>query len=120
MVSVQVRDVDIHLNGENEMKKMLMMTVIAMTLTGCLSSAYHFGGENDYPYNATSDCCVSCLGVWGHEPKTDVENAMDAYTKLVYPFWIVDFPLEVVFDTAFLPFDTILMCCEDEKESEKK
>ena len=45
---------------------------------------------------------------------------MDAYTKMVYPFWIVDFPLEVVADTAFLPFDAIIMCCDDGKDEEKK
>lgn len=106
------------------MKKKLTSAVVAvvvsLTMAGCLSSAYHFGGENDYPYNATSDCCVNCLGVWGHEPNTEVENAMDAYTKMVYPFWIVDFPLEVVLDTAFLPFDAIILCCDDGNEDDKK
>ena len=106
------------------MNKLFRIGLLAITTaflgTGCLSSAYHMTGENEFPYNATTDCCVNCLGVWGHEPKNEVENAMDAYTKMVYPFWIVDFPLEVVADTAFLPFDAILMCCEDEKESEKK
>ena len=104
------------------MKKLLATALTITTIllgTGCLSSVYHFNGENEYPYNATTDVWVNCLGVWGHEPKTDVENAMDAYTKMVYPFWIVDFPLEVVVDTAFLPFDAIIMCCDDE-ESEKR
>ena len=98
----------------------IVAVVMSLIMTGCLSSVYHFGVENDYPYNATSDCCVNCLGVWRHEPKTEVENAMDAYTKMVYPFWIVDFPLEVVVDTAFLPFDAIIMCCDDGKDEEKK
>ena len=112
--------VDVHVNGETEMKKIMMLAVIAMTLTGCLSSAYHFGGENEYPYNATVDTWNYCVCVWDNKPKTDVENAVDAYTKMVYPFWLVDFPLEIVVDTAFLPVDAILMCCDDEKESEKK
>ena len=100
------------------MKKLLTIIATALTMTGCLSSSYHFGGENDYPYNATTDCWVNCLGVWGNEPKTDVENAMDAYTKMIYPFWIADFPLEVVVDTAFLPFDAIIMYCDDGKQDE--
>ena len=96
------------------------MTITTVLLgTGCLSSVYHFNCENEYPYNATTDVWVNCLGVWWRAPKTDIENAMDAYTKMVYPFWIGDFPLEVVVDTAFLPFDAIIMCCDDE-ESEKK
>ena len=105
------------------MKKLLSIAIVismVLTMGGCLSSVYHFGAENEYPYNATTDVWTNCLGVWWREPKTDIENAMDAYTKLVYPFWIVDFPLEVVVDTAFLPFDAIILCCYDEKESEKK
>lgn len=98
----------------------IVAVVVSLTMVGCLSSAYHFGGENDYPYNATSDCCVSCLGVWGHEPKNEVENAIDAYTKMVYPFWIVDFPLEIVLDTAFMPFDAIILCCDDGKDEGTK
>lgn len=91
----------------------IVAVVVSLTMAGCLSSAYHFGGENDYPYNATSDCCVSCLGVWGHEPKNEVENAIDAYTKLVYPYWIVDFPLEVVVDTVAFPADEVIYLCTD-------
>lgn len=106
------------------MNKLFKIGLLAITTaflgTGCLSSAYHMTGENEFPYNATTDCSVNCLGVWGHEPKNEVENAMDAYTKMVYPFWIVDFPLEVVADTAFLPFDAILMCCGDGNEENEK
>lgn len=105
------------------MKKLLSIAIVismVFTMVGCLSSAYHFNGENEYPYNATTDIWVNCLGVWGHEPKSDIENAMDAYTKLVYPFWIVDFPLEVVVDTAFMPVDAIILCCDDGKDKDKK
>ena len=106
------------------MNKLFRIGLLAITTafmgTGCLSSAYHMTGENEFPYNATTDCSVNCLGVWGHEPKNEVENAMDAYTKMVYPFWIVDFPLEVVADTAFMPFDAILMCCDDGNEENEK
>ena len=90
------------------MRKLLSIAIVILmvfTMGGCLSSAYHFNGENEYPYNATMDCADFCLGVWWHEPKDKVENAMDAYTKMVYPFWIVDFPLEIVLDTLWLPVD---------------
>ena len=104
------------------MNKLFRIGLLAITTaflgTGCLSSVYHMTGENEFPYNATTDCCVNCLGVWGHEPKNEVENAMDAYSKLVYPFWVVDFPLEVVVDTAFMPFDAILVCCDNEKSED--
>lgn len=117
MVSVQVRVVDVHVNGETEMKKIMMLAAIAMTMTGCLSIAYHFNGENEYPYNATTDCWNYCVCVWDNKPKTDVEKAMDAYTKMVYPFWIVDFPLEVVIDTVAFPVDgTIYLCQEKPKK----
>ena len=98
------------------MKKLLSIAIVismVFTMVGCLSSAYHFNGENEYPYNATTDVWVNCLGVWGHEPKSDIENAMDAYTKLVYPFWIVDFPLEIVFDTVAFPIDGTIYLCQD-------
>lgn len=98
------------------MKKLLATALTITTIllgTGCLSSVYHFGTENEYPYNATTDVWVNCLGVWGREPKSDVENAMDAYTKLVYPFWIVDFPLEVVIDTVAFPIDGTIYLCQD-------
>lgn len=104
------------------MKKLLAIALTITTVllgTGCLSSAYHFSGQADFPYNPTTDCWNHCVCVWNREPKTELENAMDAYSKLVYPFWIVDFPLEVVVDTAFLPFDAIILCCDDE-ESEKR
>ena len=97
------------------MNKFLRIGLLAITTaflgTGCLSSAYHMTGENEFPYNATTDCCMNCLGVWGHEPKTEVENAMDAYTRMVYLFWVVDFPLEIVSDTLCAPIDwTIYLC----------
>lgn len=103
------------------MKRLIAIVALTMMFcTGCLSGVYHFTGENDYPYNATTDCWNNCLGAWWREPKNEVENAMDAYSKLVYPFWIVDFPLEVVLDTAFLPFDAIILCCDDGKDEDKK
>ena len=80
---------------------------MAFCLAGCLSTSYHFNGESEHPYNATSDCWTSCLCVWGHTPTNEVENAMDAYTKMVYPFWILDFPFEVVMDTLLLPLDGV-------------
>ena len=101
------------------MKKLMSIAIVismVLTMAGCLSSAYHFNGENEYPYNATKDCCVNCLGVWGHEPNTDIENAMDAYTKLVYPFWILDFPLEVVIDTVAFPIDGTIYLCQDKEK----
>ena len=101
------------------MKKLLSIAIVismVFTMAGCLSSAYHFNGENEYPYNATTDVWVNCLGVWGHEPKSDIENAMDAYTKLVYPFWIVDFPLEVVIDTVAFPIDGTIYLCQDKEK----
>lgn len=99
------------------MKRLIAIVALTMMFcTGCLSGVYHFTGENDYPYNATTDCCVNCLGVWGHEPKTEVENAMDAYTKMVYPFWIVDFPLEVVIDTVAFPIDGTIYLCQDKEK----
>lgn len=91
-----------------KMKRNIMAAVLAGLLaftTGCLSSAYHIGGENEYPYNGTADSFTYCLGVWWHEPDGEVENAMDAYTKMVYLFWIVDFPLEIASDTLWLPVD---------------
>ena len=33
---------------------------------------------------------------------------MDAYTRMIYPFWILDFPFEVVLDTVFLVPDAII------------
>lgn len=101
------------------MNKLLSIAIVVsmvFTMAGCLSSAYHFNGENEYSYNATTDVWVNCLGVWGHEPKTDIENAMDAYTKLVYPFWIVDFPLEVVLDTVAFPIDGTIYLCQDKEK----
>ena len=98
------------------MKKLLSIALaisMVLTMAGCLSSAYHVNAEFDYPYNATTDVWVNCLGVWGHETKSDIENAMDAYTKLVYPFWIVDFPLEVVIDTVAFPIDGTIYLCQD-------
>lgn len=100
------------------MRKLLSIAIavsMVLTMTGCLSSVYHFGGECDYPYNATTDCWQNCLCVWGREPKSDVENAMDAYTKMVYPFWLVDFPLEVVIDTVAFPIDGTIVMCRDKK-----
>jgi len=106
--------------GKMKMKKLLAVMMIAITMCGCLSSVYHLGGENDHPYNGTADCWSNCLGVWWRTPVGKTEIAMDAYTRMVYPFWIVDFPLEIVADTAFLPFDAIIMCCDDGKENEIK
>lgn len=98
------------------MKKLLSIGLafaIAMTMTGCLSGVYHATGEFEHPYEATSDCWQYCLGVWWKTPNTEVENAMDAYTKLVYPYWIVDFPLEVVVDTVAFPIDGTIYLCQD-------
>lgn len=100
------------------MKRLLAIALTITTVllgTGCLSSVYHFSGQNENPYNSTTDCWKHCICVWGREPKNDVENAMDAYTKLVYPFWIGDFPLEVVFDTLCLPIDGTIVLCRDKK-----
>lgn len=98
------------------MKKLLSIALVVsmvFSMTGCLSSVYHANAEFEYPYNATADCWNNCLGAWWREPKNEIENAMDAYSKLVYPFWVVDFPLEIVSDTLCAPIDgTIMMCCE--------
>lgn len=94
----------------------ILIAIVALTMmfcTGCLSGVYHVTGENDYPYNATSDCWNNCLGAWWREPKNEVENAMDAYTRMVYPFWIVDFPLEVVIDTVAFPIDGTIYLYQD-------
>lgn len=90
------------------MKKLLLAALMMIGLTGCLSSTYHFSGENDHPYNATSDCWSNCLCVWGRTPANETEKAMDAYTKMIYPFWILDFPFEVVMDTVLLIPDAII------------
>jgi Protein of unknown function (DUF1375). len=96
------------------MKRLIAIVALTMMFcTGCLSGVYHFTGENEHPYNATSDCWNNCLGAWWREPKNEVENAMDAYTKLVYPFWVVDFPLEVVIDTVAFPIDGTIYLCQD-------
>lgn len=89
------------------------LTCLLAFTSGCLSSTYHLGGENDYPYNGTVDCWSHCICVWERESKDKLENAMDAYTKMVYPFWIVDFPLEIVSDTLWLPFDAIVELAGD-------
>ena len=44
---------------------------------------------------------------------------MDAYTRLVYPYWVVDFPLEVVLDTVLFPFDGIIYMCQDSTQPKK-
>ena len=101
------------------MKKLLAIALTITTVllgTGCLSSVYHFNCENEYPYNATTDCWNYCVCVWDNNPKSDVEKAMDAYTKLVYPFWIVDFPLEVVIDTVAFPIDGTIYLCQDKEK----
>jgi uncharacterized protein YceK len=89
-------------------KKLLTMLVLMATMTGCLSTTYHFSGENEYPYNATVDSFNWCICVWGNVPVNETEKAMDAYTRMVYPFWILDFPFEVVLDTVFLVPDAII------------
>ncbi len=89
------------------------LTVLLSFTTGCLSSAYHLGGENEYPYNATVDSFDKCICVWDNKPADKVENAIDAYTKMVYPFWIVDFPLEIVSDTLWLPVDATVKLIGD-------
>ena len=99
-----------------KMKRNIMAAVLAGLLaftTGCLSSAYHIGGENEYPYNGTVDCWNHCICVWGREPKDKLENAMDAYTKMVYLFWVVDFPLEIVSDILWLPVDATVKLIGD-------
>ena len=101
------------------MKKLLSIAIVismVFTMAGCLSSAYHFNGENEYPYNGTVDCWNYCVCVWDNKPKSDVEKAMDAYTKMVYPFWIVDFPLEVVIDTVTFPIDGTIYLCQDKSK----
>ena len=92
----------------DKMKKLLTMLVLMATMTGCLSTTYHLSGENEYPYNPTADCWSNCLCVWGHVPANDTEKAMDAYTRMIYPFWVLDFPFEVVMDTVLLIPDAII------------
>ena len=102
------------------MRKLLAIALTITTIllgTGCLSSVYHFGVENEYPYNSTTDVWTNCLGVWGHVPKNEVENAMDAYTKMIYPFWVVDFPLEIALDTVLLPIDGAIYLCQDKPKT---
>ena len=56
------------------MKKLLSIAIVismVFTMAGCLSSAYHFNGENEYPYNATADCWNYCVCVWDNKPKSD-------------------------------------------------
>ena len=89
------------------MKKLLLTALMMIELTGCLSTTYHFSGENEYPYNATVDSFNWCICVWGNKPASKMENAIDAYTKMVYPFWVLDFPFEVVMDTLLLPLDGV-------------
>lgn len=95
------------------MKKTFLLLTIIATLSGCLSTTYHFNNESDYPYNATADCWSDCVCVWGKTPTNEVENAMMAVNKLVYPFWLIDFPFEIVMDTLCLPVDGIVEMCSD-------
>lgn len=98
------------------MNKFLRIGLLAITTAflgaGCVSSAYHAFGENEYPYNATTDCFTSCLCVWGRDPENELEQAVDAYTRMVYLFWVVDFPLEVVIDTVAFPIDGTIYLCQ--------
>ena len=100
----------------NQMKKLLGQILLAITTaflaTGCVSSSYHCFGENEHPYNATTDCWTSCICVWGRDPENELQQAMDAYTRMVYLFWVVDFPLEVVADTICAPVDGTIMLCK--------
>lgn len=89
--------------------KSIATVCLAMTCCcGCLSGAYHLNGESDYPFNATVDAWSNCICVWGHGmPENEIEDAIDAYTKMVYLFWLVDFPFEPISDLILCPFDII-------------
>ena len=98
----------------------ILLTITTVFIgSGCLSSAYHITGQGEYPYNGTTDCWNHCICVWEREPKTEVEQAMDAYTRMVYLFWVVDFPLEVVLDTVLFPFDGIIYMCQNSTQPKK-
>ena len=100
------------LTMRNTVPAIILSISMIMLGYGCLSFSYHINGQEEYPYKSTSDCWNNCLCVWGRTPSNQIENAMDAYTKMIYPFWVVDFPFEIIMDTLFLPVDGILELVE--------
>ena len=74
-------------------------------LSGCVNIAYRAeGGDNHGPYFCT---CTDAkfIAVPFTKPKGDMGVAVKKMCTILWPFCIVDLPLEAAVDTVLLPWD---------------
>jgi len=82
---------------------MMIGAAVALTHSGCASAAAHTGKAPTEPYAGVRH--------WPSLTKDAMAptqpDGEPGFGPLAFPFMMVDFPFEVVFDTVFLPSDTI-------------
>ena len=101
-----------------EVKWLLAMACAAL-LAGCANYAMRTDGSRRYgpyaceprPYAATAavfdDCLLAPLRTFGVIGDRTDDPIGDAIQTLIWPFWVVDEVGEIVFDTVFLPVDSV-------------
>lgn len=100
------------------MKRLLAIACAAL-LAGCANYAMRTDSSRrsgpyvcePYPYAATAgvfnDCLLAPLRAFDVIPDRTNDPVGNALCTLTWPFWVVDEVGEIVFDTAFLPVDSV-------------
>lgn len=84
--------------------KILTISLI-LILSGCANRIMHSDGYVVYPYSGTTEVTKIIALPFEGRKSSDAEVVQARATRLL-PFFIVDFPFEVVADTVTLPYDT--------------
>lgn len=86
--------------------KKIFCLLLCFTLFGCINIIAHVDTGTEHKiYQATRYCTTHTIGAYWNDKFHSRDPILWSYTVLTFPFWLVDYPCEIVFDTLTFPYD---------------